>query len=82
MASPNEEPKNGKRPARVLPDPAICRARRRGFGDYVECLVDAPRKCRHALGLGHDFFCMHPQWKEIAARTKAEERKKKSNDEK
>ena len=37
------------KPARMLPDPAICRGKLSGFGDYVDCLVDKPYSCRYAL---------------------------------
>ncbi|MBI5386982.1 MAG: hypothetical protein HZA90_20100 [Verrucomicrobia bacterium] len=58
-------------PAQVLPAPAICRARGAGFGDYVDCLVEPPFKCPHALGFGYAFLCQHPQRSEIVEHTAA-----------
>jgi len=55
--------------ARVLPDPAICRAKAAGFAGYANCLVERPFQCRHALGFGHGFFCRHPQRNEMVMRT-------------
>jgi hypothetical protein len=40
---PNEDGSRPEpKPARTLPDVAICRARHSGFGGYADCLVDAP----------------------------------------
>jgi hypothetical protein len=55
---------------RKLPDLAICRARRAGFGDYVVCLVPLPVECEYALPFGYEYFCLHPEHEEIIARTK------------
>ena len=55
--------------ARVLPNPAICRAKAAGFADYADCLVDQPFRCPHALGLGGGYLCQHPQRNEIILRT-------------
>jgi hypothetical protein len=57
--------------SQTLPDTAICRARRSGFGDYVDCLVKAPAVCCHALKFGHGYLCLHPQSLDIVARTQA-----------
>jgi len=57
-------------PERKLPDPAICRAKRAGFGDYADCLVHLPVECGYALRFGEGYFCQHPQRADIIARTK------------
>ena len=76
---PNEDgSRSDPKPARTLPDPAICRARYSRFGDYADCLVDAPYDCRYALGFGLRFLCRHPERGEIIARTKADQRPKDS----
>jgi len=67
----NGEPNNDKPRLRVLPDPAICRARLYGVGVLVDCLVDHPRECKFALSFGTVFFCQRPDRHQIAARTKA-----------
>jgi hypothetical protein len=54
---------------RILPDPAICRAKVAGFGDYADCLVKHPFECLHALRFGWGILCQHPQRKEIVRRT-------------
>jgi hypothetical protein len=66
MSPTPSEPK----PERKLPDPAICRAKHAGFGDYADCLVEYPYQCAYALHFGQDFFCQHPQRADIIARTK------------
>jgi hypothetical protein len=63
-----------RRPERKLPDPAICRAKHAGFGDYADCLVDAPFECRYVLGFGFHYHCLHPERAEIIARTTADQR--------
>jgi hypothetical protein len=55
--------------ARVLPDPAICRAKAAGFAGYADCLVESPIQCRHAFSFGFGFFCRHPERNEIVMRT-------------
>jgi hypothetical protein len=51
--SPGESSHGAKLwPARILPDPAICRAKAAGFGGYANCLVESPSQCRQALGFG------------------------------
>jgi hypothetical protein len=72
---PNEDSSRSKpKPARKLPDPAICRARFAGLADYAHCLVDDPRICRYALTYGDGFLCRSPERKEIVARTEAKQR--------
>jgi hypothetical protein len=56
---------------RVLPDPAICRARVAGFGGHADCLVDDPFHCPHVLSFGFGFFCCHPERAEIVRSTSA-----------
>ena len=69
---PNDDgSRSGPKPARTLPDVAICRAGHAGFGDYADCLVDAPSDCPYALSFGFHYFCRHPEREEIIARTKA-----------
>jgi hypothetical protein len=67
MATP---PEPTPMPKRKLPDVAICRAKRAGFGNYVDCLLDRPFECLYVLGFGRDFLCMHPTAQDIVARTK------------
>ena len=59
------------KPARKLPDPAICRAKSAGFGDYADCLVGYPDGFQYALAFGLRYLCRHPERAEIIARTKA-----------
>ena len=74
---PNEDGSRSEpKPARTLPDPAICRARDIKLPDYADCLVDDPCSCRYALNFGDVFLCRSPERKEIVARTKAEPRPK------
>jgi hypothetical protein len=63
---------NGTGPARerVLPDPAICRARVLSE-DLPDCLVDNPTSCPYAYSVGTRCFCTHPKWAEIVTRTEA-----------
>jgi hypothetical protein len=58
------------KPERQLPDPAICRAKPAGWGDYADCLVDGPYLCRFALPFGFRYLCLHPERAAIIARTK------------
>ena len=53
---------------RKLPNPAVCRGEIVG-ARLVECLVEGPEDCPHALAYGCGFFCLHPQRKRIAAHT-------------
>ena len=72
---PNQDSsRSERRPERKLPDPAICRARPAGFGDYADCLVETPFECRYVLGFGFHYHCLHPERAEIIARTMAEQR--------
>jgi hypothetical protein len=72
---PNQDSSGSERkPERTLPDPAVCRAKLAGFGDYADCLVDAPFECRYVLGFGFHYHCLHPERAEIIARTKAAQR--------
>ena len=64
------------KPARTLPDVALCRAKASGFADYADCLVDRPYSCRYVLGIAHYFHCFHPDRAAIIARTEAEQRPK------
>jgi hypothetical protein len=59
---------------RTLPDSVICQAESAGFGDYVDCLVNCPTQCPHALAFGDGFLCRHPQKHEIVLRTAARAR--------
>ena len=70
------EPSKGKlRPVpnavRVLPDFAVCRARRSGVGDLVYCLVPNCQSCRYAERHAFNDFCFHPDWEKIVSRTEA-----------
>lgn len=53
---------------RKLPDPAVCRGEIIR-AQLVECMVEKPEDCPHALAYGCGFFCRHPERFEIAART-------------
>src|SRR6266536_5458159 len=57
--------------ARTLSDTSICRAKRSGFGDYVDCLADARYNCAHGLACHGDYFCRHPEREKIIARTES-----------
>ena len=74
---PNEDGSRSERkPPRKLPDPAICRAKHSRFGDYVDCLVQAPySECLYARKFGDGYLCLSRERKEIVARTEAEQRK-------
>ena len=67
-----EERSNRTRPmpVRKLPDVAICRAKRSGFGGYVDCLVDRPHECLFSLPFRSGRLCIHPTREDILARTK------------
>ena len=72
---PNEDGSRPEpKPARTLPDVAICRARHSGFGGYADCLVDAPSSSRYALSFGNGYFCLNPEREEIVVRTEAKQR--------
>jgi len=66
MSTDSSAPK----PLRKLPDPAICRAKPAGFGDYTDCLVDEPFGCPYALNFAFKYLCRNPERAEIIARTK------------
>ena len=59
-----------------LPDPEICRARHVARGE-AECLVENPIRCPHKLHFGNGYFCMHPERKQIVARTEREKHARK-----
>ena len=54
---------------RTEPNLALCRARHAGFGDYVDCLVKHPERCRYALAFGEGHLCLHPERHQIVAHT-------------
>ena len=62
-----DEPRSLMTPA--LPDPAICRGKPAGFGEYVDCLVERPYQCPHALSIGFGHLCSHPDRAAIVRRT-------------
>ena len=64
----------GHTPVQKLPDPAICRGKRAGFGDFVDCLVATPRGCAYALPFGNGYLCENPARNEIVALTVALQR--------
>ena len=73
---PNEDGSRSEpKPARMLPDVAICRARHSGFGRYVDCLMHNPSRCPYALSFGYGGFCRNPEREEIVARTEAKQLK-------
>lgn len=53
----------------TLPDPAVCRAKDAGFGDYTDCLVANPVQCPHSLSFGDGFLCRNPERREIVRRS-------------
>lgn len=59
----------GQVPLRIEPNSMECRAKPSGFGDYVDCLVDACKRCRYALEFGSSALCRHPFRHQIALRT-------------
>lgn len=59
---------------RRLPDPAICRGKFI-IPKVVECLVEKPRRCPHALSFAGGYLCHSPEQMEIVARTEAEKNK-------
>lgn len=65
--SPDGDHPGGSNPARKLPDPAICRAKRGDGPGLVHCLVPDPRDCRHAGFLDTEPYCLHPGREEIIA---------------
>jgi hypothetical protein len=64
--------KAAPKPARKLPDPAICRAEYSGFGNSFDCLVESAYGCPHAIRVIYGMVCNHPERAQIAARTKGE----------
>jgi hypothetical protein len=65
----NERHSDGKVPLRIDPNSHECRAKPSGFGDYVDCLVDACKRCRYALEFGSSALCRHPLRHQIVLRT-------------
>jgi len=61
------------KPARALPDFAVCRASRSGVGDLIYCLVPSCQGCQYVERHAFNNFCFHPDWKKIINRTEAEE---------
>ena len=59
----------GSRSALREPDISLCRAKRSGLRDHVDCLMEYPGRCPHSLNFGSCCFCVHPRRKEIAANT-------------
>ena len=46
---------------RRLPDPERCRTRQvTGYLAFTYCLVETPNGCAHAVRLGDDVLCRHP----------------------
>lgn len=56
---------------RIEPNSADCQARMSGFGDYVDCLVDASRRCHCALTFGAGALCRHSARFQIALRSES-----------
>jgi hypothetical protein len=54
---------------RVPPDLARCRAQAAGFGDYADCLTPGGCNCEYALHFGVTYLCLHPERRQIVART-------------
>lgn len=56
-------------PARMLPDPAICRVRPIGtITGFAHCLVDCPVECRYVLYFGEGNICRYSGWKQFIAK--------------
>jgi len=51
------------------PDTAKCRAKKAGFGGYVDCLAEQSQNCSYALPFANGFLCRHPENLQIALRT-------------
>ena len=54
------------------PDLATCRAMSSGEGDLLFCLNDERAFCDYCLPFGESYFCRHPQCRDIATRTEAQ----------
>lgn len=52
------------------PNPATCRAKPAGFGDYVDCLTESVWRCPYALSFGGSHLCLHPKRNWIVNNTK------------
>jgi len=58
------------KPAREMSDISRCRVRRSGIADLVCCCLGSdPSLCVYAVRYGFMTFCVHPQWREILARS-------------
>jgi hypothetical protein len=69
---PNENRRwSGHKPIWTQLDFGFCRCKLSGFGDYVDCLVDDPYPCEHALRFAFGYLCLHPEHKRIIAQTEA-----------
>ncbi len=60
------------KPARGLPNFAVCRARRSGFGDLIYCLVPNCQSCQYVERHAFNNFCFHPDWEKLVTRAEAE----------
>lgn len=70
QAPQSDSDKPGPRPFRSEPKLELCRAKKAGFGDYVDCLTFSPERCLHSLRFGDGHLCLHPGRQEIANRTR------------
>lgn len=60
----------GLPPARVLPDPALCKVTAIGeIAGFAHCQVDRPTECKYVLYFGEGNICRHPRWKDFLAGT-------------
>ena len=66
MSFKNNKP--GGKPARRLPDFAICQVKRSGIGNLIYCLVPEPNSCQHAEHVNLRTFCFHPDACEFGGR--------------
>ena len=73
--TPEADRPSAPNPGRALPDLAMCRAKRTGFDDYYDCLMEKPASCPYALRFGSGFFCRHPDRHDFVNRTGVQERK-------
>ena len=55
-------------PPAAFPDPATCRVKPAGFGDYMDCLSQWGWRCPFSLQFGNGCLCRHPLKNEILAR--------------
>ena len=56
-------------PPATFPDPATCRVKAAGFGDYMDCLNKWGVHCPFSLHFADSYLCRHPLKQAILERT-------------